>query len=261
MVINKKGFSVVEALVAVVVIGFVGAIGWTVYGQIDDDSDDTNNQSSIEEKKDDKRDDSKMAEQDDLSTEYKFDQFGISMDVMDGWEVTTNHSEDNGSKVYKWDIENADADSKIMLRSVDFLGGWIGCSEQENSVLIKSTVHDVAPTQNPDLIFMSWTVESSGGVAVSSAIVSAEGKYFRKTQDLSADIIPNSDIEPGDYYVCGEEPGAGFSLGLNEEGVANGARRDYILTATADSTESNLTTIGQDAQSYSDIKAMLTSIK
>lgn len=242
---DHRGFSIVDLLIVVIVVVLIAVIGWLAYDKMGKGGaeDQINNQQN--------------QGQQEKSAPYNFEQLGVSMDVLDGWSVKTNHTQQEGANFYEWTVEKADADGKISFKSNGFKGGFYGCSESGDPLTV-ATVKDVVPTQNPGLVFMHWSYDSGGKTNNNVGIVLADEAVFRAVNDSSAAGIPNKDVSAGEYFFCLSEPKAGFSLGLNNEASPGFSRTDSISALASDSSGASLS---DNAQSYADIKAMLTTIK
>ena len=253
---NQKGFSVIEILLVIIIVGLVGAVGWQVYDRQNNNSGttskDTNTQVSQQEES--------VEESKQGSTTYSFKELGISMDILDGWEVKTNHTQVEGINIYDWTVEKAGADGKIILRSSGFRGGFYGCAEAGDQ-LTAATVKEVAPTQNENLMFMSWSYDYDNETNNSTGIVLTTEAVFRTTNNSSAPAIMNKNVKAGSYFFCLSEPQAGFFLRLNDEAATGFSRKDNISAFASNSSNSNYVPLTADAESYQEIKTMLTTIK
>lgn len=253
---NKGGFSLVETLVVLAVVALVVGVGWRVYdsrnsnavvvGDADSQTEMLNQEIERNEQK---------------TNVYLFEELGISMDIIEGWGVKENHTKSpEGDNLYSWTVEKTGEDGKIGLDSRAFRGGFTGC-EFEDETLTKATIHDVAPSNNEGLTFMSWSYKNQDETIFETGIVAAEQAVFRKKNDFSAPAIVNEDIAPGSYFFCLSSPHAGFSLSLNEEAISGASRRDTIYALSSKSSNSNFTQLPFSAESYDEIKTMLTSIE
>lgn len=251
---HQKGFSVVESLIIIVIVGLLAAAGWFVYDQQKNKTDNaqTNTQTSETEE---------ASEEAKNATRYTFKELGISMGILDGWEVATNHTQSEGVNFYSWIVQKPGADGKIELSSDGFRGGFESCAM--GSSLTPATIKDVAPTQNAKLMFMAWSYRSDSlnETANRAAIVLTSQAAFRATNDVHATAIANKDVRPGTYYFCDGERWPGYTLELNDEEAPTFARVDSIQALTLDSTDTNYRPLSTEAQSYAEIKTMLTSIK
>lgn len=249
---NQKGFSVVELLIVIVVIGLLASLGWLVY--------DRQNKSSHLPAKTQTNDQTQKVGE---ATTYTFKELGIAMKILDGWSVETTTTKQDAVNFYEWTVKKASADGKIFLKSTGFSGGFSGCSSDLGSLSV-TTIKEVTTTQNPKLMFMSWSNANpyDGEVVTQTGIVQTEQAIFRTTDSISATPIANKDLQAGDYYSCNGDPGPGFSLALNSEASLPGSSRRDIISAKANSSSESLNKpLPTDARSYADIKTMLTSIK
>lgn len=251
---HQKGFSVVEVLAVLVIVGLVAGIGWYVWQQRSkNNSESTSTQTSQANQ----ADNTKTAQ----SAPYAFKELGITMNVLDGWQVKEAHTKEEGANFYKWTVEKPGADGKIVLGSSGFWGGFHQCSDTGNT-LSAATVKEVATTQNTNLMFMSWSYSSAGNTYNVTSIVPTTETVFRATDNVNAAVIANKDVSAGTYYFCLSEPHAGTSLELNNEAApSNYARRDTITALASSSSDSSYAPLPTTAQSYADIKAMLVTIK
>lgn len=239
---HSKGFTVVEILMLVLVVGLISAVGWFVYSQK------TNTQTAEQE-----QDEAKSP------TLYRFEELGISMDILDGWEVKSNPTQSEGANFYSWTVQRAGADGKIVLASSGFRGGFESCEAVDS--LTAATVNEVAATQNSNLMFMSWSYNHDNETNNRTGIVLAGETVFRATNNGSASAIANKDVEAGDYFFCLSELRAGFSLKLNNEAATGFSRTDSITALASSSSDNNYVPLQANAQSYAEIKAMLTTIR
>lgn len=254
MKLNKKGFSVAEVLIVVVVVGLLGAGGWLVYDRQKSKTDNqqTNTQTSEQKQQ---TPDKKVKH----STPYSFKELGISMDILNGWEVKSNPTKSEGVNFYVWTVQKPGADGKIELSSTGFRGGFEKC--EGSGSLTAATVKEVAPTQNTNLMFMSWSYIFDNETNNRTSIVPTAETIFRTTNNGSAAAIPNKDVNSGNYFFCILEPQAGFSLKLNNEAATGFSRKDKITALSSNSSDTKYLPLSTDAQAYTDIKAMLTTIK
>ena len=253
---NQKGFSIVEILVIMVVVGFLGAVGWLVYER---QKNKTSSQQPVttqasEQKQETPKEETKK------SAPYSFKELGISMEVLNGWEVKTSHTKKEGVNFYDWTVEKAGADGKISLSSSDFMGGFYGCADMGDA-LTAATVKEAASTQNPNLMFISWSYNYYNETNNRTGIVPANETVFRTTNNKSTTAIPNKDVKAGNYFFCLSEPQAGFSLKLNNESATGFSRKDSISALASNSSSTKYITLPANAQSYANIKSMLVTIK
>lgn len=249
---NQKGFSVVEILVTVVIIGLIGTVGWLVYDRQKDDNQATNTQTSEQkqEKPKEKLKDSKL---------YDFKELGISMEILNDWEVKSKPTQSEGANFYSWTVQKSGADGKIELSSRGFRGGFESCEGPGS--LTAATVIEVAQTQNANLMLMSWLYSYDNETNHRTSIVPTTEAVFRTTNNGSSAAILNKDVKAGSYFFCTSEPQAGFSLKLNNEATPGFSRKDIITALSSSSTDTNYLPLPVNAQSYADIKKMLTTIK
>jgi prepilin-type N-terminal cleavage/methylation domain-containing protein len=254
MKINQKGFSVVEILTVVVIVGLIGTVGWLVYDRRKDKTDNqqTNTQTS-EQKQETLKEELKN------SNPYNFKELGISMDILNGWEVKSNPTLSEGANFYSWTVQKTGADGKIELSSTGFRGGFEGC--EGNGSLTAATVKEVAPTQNANLMFMSWSYSYDNETNNRTGIVPMSETVFRATNNGSATAVANKDVKAGSYFFCISEPEAGFSLKLNNEAATGFSRMDRITALSSSSSGTKYLPLPANAHSYADIKTMLTTIK
>ncbi|MBX4201449.1 hypothetical protein KW803_00935 [Candidatus Saccharibacteria bacterium] len=253
---NQKGFGAVEGLLILVIVGIIGFVGWYVWNaknDADNKLDAANNTSQLTSVN---KATSKQSTTE--STPYNFTQLGISMDVLSGWEVKTSHTTSEGSNFYSWTVQKNGADGKIVLTSTGFRGGFEECG------LTKATIKEVSPTQNNDLMFMSWSYKASDGTTNNVGIVKSGNSEFSLKGGSSeglTDPIKNSDTKVGEYSFCQGYPLPGFSLDLNKEVATGSTRKDSITALSNLSTDNKYVRLSPTAQSYADIKAMLISTK
>lgn len=254
MKVNQKGFSVVEILIVIVVVGLLGAVGLLVYDRQKSktDSQQTNTQTT-EQSKETPKEEAKT------STPYSFKELGVSMDILNGWEVKSNPTQSEGANFYSWTVQKSGADGKIELSSTGFRGGFEGCEGAGS--LTAAKVKEVAPTQNENLMFMSWSYNYDNETNNRTGIVPTSETVFRATNNGSATAISNKDMKAGNYFFCISEPQAGFSLKLNNEAATGFSRKDRITALSSSSSDTKYVSLSATAQSYADIKTMLTTIK
>lgn len=96
---NQKGFSVVEILIVIVVVGLLGTVGWLVYGRQKGMSDDkaTNTQASQQEQKDTPKQETK----DSGTTATKFDATVHEVDIRMQAETDTSRLPDYTPSSFK----------------------------------------------------------------------------------------------------------------------------------------------------------------
>ncbi len=251
---NQKGFSAVEVLIVILVFGLVGAVGWFVYDRQKAKSNEQQPTSKISEQKQET-----TKEVTGKSSPYTFKELGITMEVLDGWEVKSNPTQSEGAKFYSWTVQKPGADGKIVLVSSGFRGGFEGC--EGSGTLTAATVKEVAATQNSNLMFMSWSYGFGNETNNRTIIAPATEAVFSTTNNASATRIANKDLQAGNYFFCLSEPHAGFSLHLNNEAATGFSRKDTISALASSSSDTMYVTLPANAQSYADIKAMLVTIK
>ncbi len=253
---NQKnlGFSVVEILLVVIILGLAGTTGWLVYGR-QKTEDKTNSTSAINVSQD--TNPKKNTEQ---SVPYSFKELGVTMDILPGWKVNTNHTKQEGVNFYEWTVEKAEANTKILLSSDGFRGGFEGCQGTGDS-LTPVTIKDTSPTQNPNFMYMSWSYTYSSDTTDLIRIVPTNETAFRATNDNSSTAIPNKDVKSGNYFMCISLPQAGFSLHLNNEVATGFSRVDGISVIPSNSSNTKYVPLPNNIQFLSDIKTMLTSLK
>lgn len=250
---NEKGFSVVEILIIIVVVGIIGGVGWLVY----------NGRSASKKVADVPTTGAVAKEATKMEAvkpyPYTFKELGISMEVLNGWEVKSNPTQSEGANFYSWTVQKAGADGKIQLSSIGFRGGFNGC--EGSNELTAITVKEVASTRNANLMFISWSYVYSNETNYMTSIVPTEETVFRTINDGSAAAIPNKTVKTGNYFFCISEPQAGFSLELNNEAAPGFSRKDSISGLASGSSDTKYLPLPHNAKSYADIKTMLTSIK
>lgn len=120
MKINQKGFSVVEVLIVIVVIGLVGAIGWTVYARQDNDQDkQTPTPTSSQNEEADQA--TETADPYEGWQTYTNSQLGYSFKYPDSWTVTPiNYGDKLGAiQIDSNDIETED----LPIGATDVISG------------------------------------------------------------------------------------------------------------------------------------------
>jgi hypothetical protein len=243
MIKNGDGFSIVELFIVVVIVGLIGALGWVVY-----ERQSASNTAAMPH--------TATAKQ---ANPYTFKELGVSMDILDGWNVTSSPTQREGANFYSWSIQKAGADAKIGLGSFGFHGGFEPCVGPGS--LTPVIVKDIAPTQNANFMFLYWSYDYNNETNSRIDIVPTGETDFRTSNDGSVAAIKNQDIKAGNYFWCLSEPAPGFSLKLNNEPAASFSRHDSIGAAAATSSDDKYVPLPVDVQSYMDIKAMLTTIK
>ncbi|HSX18151.1 MAG TPA: hypothetical protein VLE51_02235 [Candidatus Saccharimonadales bacterium] len=246
---NQKGFSAVEGLLILVMVGIVGFVGWYVWQAKDKSEKNLSAASSSSDVKTVKKETPKQSTT--KSTAYNLQQLGISMDILDGWTVDSKTTQNEGVNFYTWTVSKPNADGKIVLSSTGFRGGFEEC------MLISASIKDVSTTKNTKLMFMSYSYPSDNKTTFSTGIVGSDETIFKTTDSETATSIKNKEVKPGSYFYCLGYPGPGFSLGLNNEPAPGFSRTDNIFAVSSSGNDY----LSSTAQSYPDIKAMLTSIK
>ncbi len=251
----QSGFSVVEGLLILVLIGLIGGTGFYVYK-----AGKTKENSSKQAANVQPAAPATPAEAvNETPTNLPFsEKLGISMDILPGWEVKGTTEQLDGATFYEWNVEKPGADGKIVLSSGGFRGGFHQCDE--NSSLSSATIHEVAPTKRNDLMFVAWSYEY-GGIQSRAGIVKADEQAFTTTKDVKAPYVMNRDLKAGDYFYCMSMPSAGFSLGLNQEPAGSSSSRKDSIRAVQTIDLLSYDELSTRAQSYADIKKMLTSIR
>lgn len=130
-----------------------------------------------------------------------------------------------------------------------------------NDPLTAATIKEVAATQNPNLMFMAWSYNYDNETNDITSIVPTSETVFRTTNNSSATAIANKDVKAGNYFFCLSEPPAGFSLKLNNEAATGFSRKDGVSALASNSSDSKYVPLPANAQSYADIRTMLTTIK
>lgn len=226
---NQKGFSVVELLIIVVIVGLIGAVGWLVYDRQKNKTDNQQaNTQTSEQKQEVPKEEAKN------STPYSFKELGVSMDILNGWEVKSNPTQSEGINFYSWTVQKSGADGKIELSSTGFQGGFEEC--EGTGSLTAATVKEVAPTQNANLMFMAWSYSYDNETNNRTGIVPTSETVFRTSNNGSVTAIANKDVKAGNYFFCISEPQAGFSLKLNNEAATGFSRKDRITALSSNSS-------------------------
>lgn len=245
---NQKGFSVVEILIVIVVVGLIGTVGWLVYDRQNStkkaDTTPTTSTTSTTKKE-------TLKTETKQTTAYYFKELGISMDIAQGWEVKANPTKEEGVNFYSWTVSKSGGDGKIVLSSTGFRGGFEEC------MLTPASIKEVKATNNPKLLFMSWSYVYDNKTTYSVRIVTADEAVFKTANNETATSIKNSATKAGNYYLCLGYPTPGFSLGLNSEAAPGFSRKDSISALESSGNKF----MSPTAQSYADVKAMLTSVK
>lgn len=251
---NTRGFTLIEGLLILVIVGLLGGTGWYVWhskNNVDKSLTAVNTSSSTQSVNKNTSKHSSSPK----TTPYSFTQLGISMDVLSGWEVKSATTTEEGSNFYTWTVTKTGADGKIAVNSTGFRGGFEEC------ILTPASIKEVAATNNSKLVFMSWSYVYDNKTNYRIGIVTADEAVFKTTNNESATSIKNSATKTGDYYFCLGYPLPGFSLGLNSEAAPSFSRKDSITALSSSSSDTKYEPLSPTAQSYADIKTMLTSIK
>ncbi len=236
---HQSGFGLIGMILFVVVAGITVFAGWYVW-----DKQVSNKNSTTTSKS---------------GNLYNFEGLGISMELLPGWGVASTPTVEEGSNFYNWHIEKNGVNGSISLLSSGFRGGFETCNPQKVEIL------DKAPTKNSNLTFLYWraTVQNEGPASEkiedSISVVDSNQKYFGTSysNDELLGEVNTSGLQIGNYYLCGNGPKPGSSLGLNKEPSPGFARRDTISAVVNTADNSSL----KELQSYKDIRIMLTSIK
>jgi cytoskeletal protein RodZ len=270
---NQKGFSAVEGLLILIIVGLIGFVGWYVWHANEKTNENlaaaitsSNSKATIVKKVNDAN---KVNKEEPTNTGqpsttkfslYTFKELGISMNVLDGWNVKSSTTKQGDATLYTWTVEKTGADGKINLTSTAFQGGFEGC--EMAGELTPATIKEVMPTHNDNLMFISWSYVYSNESNSRITIARTDETVFRTTSNTSANAIKNKDVKAGKYFFCLSEPSPGFSLKLNKSAPPeHSARIDSIRAVSSSSIESKYIQLSSNAGSYPDIKAMLTSIK
>ena len=246
---NETGFSIIEIVLVFIVIGLIGTVSYMVYKNRHRTSPTpvtATTQTANPQTKTTKAPSPTVKK----ATNYDFKELGISMDLAPGWEVSSNPTQDGSVNFYSWTVSKAGSDGKITLASSGFRGGFEEC------MLTPATIKEVTPTQNPKLLFMSWSY-TTDKTSYQISLVPSDEEVFKTANVETATPIKNSTTKPGNYFFCLGYPTPGFSLGLNQEPAPGYSRRDYVYAQSATSNDFLTPT----AQSYADITSMLSSIK
>jgi hypothetical protein len=253
---NQKGFSIFEGLLLIIIVGMIGGVGYFVYNSQKntnislDNADKASTAGTVKT--------STPRQSTTNSSPYTFEQLGVSMDVLSGWEVKSNPSKSEGVNFYSWTVHKNGADGEIVLSSVGFRGGYEECGPTQ------AVIKEVAPTQNNNLMFMSWSYKNSGETTNNVGIVKSDNSEFSikgGTDESLTDPIKNRDTKAGNYTFCLGYPTPGFSLELNKEATPGFSRKDSITALSNLSSDKKYVRLTSTAQSYPDIKAMLVTIK
>ena len=252
---NQNGFSVVEVLLILVIVGILGFTGWYVWNASNNADKNLNAASSASSKNTAKKSIPKQSTTE--ATSYSFSQLGITMNVLSGWEVKNEPTTTDGTNFYKWTVQKSGADGKIVLSSSGFQGGFESCGPT------KAIISDAEPTQNKDLMFLSWSFANSDGTQNRIGIVKSENLEFgpKASSEGLTDPIKNKFLTPGNYYFCLGDPNPGFFLKLNSEAAPGYTRSDSITALSNTGSDTKYVPLSQAAESYPDIKAMLISIR
>lgn len=237
---KQAGFSIVELGIILVVIGLIGGVGWYVW-QANTKTTQT----------------AQTSQPVTTSEPYSFKELGIIMDLLPGWEVKSNHSQTEGVSFYNWSVVKDGADGSIALSSTGFSGGFTGCAGADDK-LTPATITEVSPTQNSNLLFLSWQHKSLDEPQYLTQIVRADGMTFRAADNYASTAIANKDLKAGDYYFCVADPGPGFDLELSKEAATGFVRKDSIRTIPTGAWQK---TLEPTATAYADIRTMLLSIR
>lgn len=246
---NQKGFSAVEFLLAIVVVGMIAAAGWYVMNR----NKTTGDQTNISKQQNENQAETEVTPN---STPYKFEKLGLTMDILDGWKVTFKQTEEFDEPGYHWTVGKEGVEYFIVLSSVaPGPRGYYDC--EESAAFTRAFLRDTATTKNNKLVFLAWSYNSDGGTVNNVGIALADQAMFTHDDDPTAPTVKNSDLHAGNYFIC-LESGLPGDLHLVDEMPANGLRHDYI--GVSDS-KGQFNTFSTDAESYTDIKTMLTSLR
>lgn len=261
--LRNAGFGAVELLLFLVIASSIGGLGYYVFTNVKSSTPaspySNSSQGVTKTAKPSEKKPKESTASSKKSTSYSFDQLGISMDLQEGWEVTTGHTKNEGVNFYEWTVQKTGADGKIEFTSHGFRGGFEGCSEDAS--LSPVTIKEVAATQNSNLMFMSWSYKNANEVNDRVGIVRTDGSVFRTKNNNSTPALKNKDVAAGNYFFCLSEPSPDFFLKLNSEPAPGYSRNDRVAVYSASSTDNKYLPLLSTAKSYSDIKSMLASIK
>jgi hypothetical protein len=118
-------------------------------------------------------------------------------------------------------------------------------------------MRDVAKTGRSDLLFVSWDYGEGEERVNYTQILRTDTSDFVTAPKDDAPGVKNSDLKPGDYYLCASALMPGFNINLIENPY-QGDERIESVDASIEYGNEGITT---DTGNYADIKTMLTSIR
>lgn len=142
---NQKGFSVVEILIVIVVVGLLGAVGWLVYDrQKSPKQSETTQQSSSTQENlrptNDKKEDQKL-----INAGWKVytsEKLKISFEYPDGWTVKEEDQISQGSRIY---ISSHSGEFNKGNIPSGYQNIWLSTWDQEVSVEDENSVKSGSP--------------------------------------------------------------------------------------------------------------------
>jgi len=171
---NQKGFSVVEVLVVIIIVGLLGTVGWLVYDRQKNKTDDTNTASQTTQQK------------------TTTTQTTATVDPYAGWKTTTlQYEKITYQYPSSWVVEDQTSQSfdDITLKSP--AGATVSLQTGVSSGSPKKTFGSISVNslaQSNDLVFQ--TSGQSGGTLPSEA-----------SFNVSAKNIPANPVKLGDVFT------------------------------------------------------------
>ncbi|MEX2014493.1 MAG: prepilin-type N-terminal cleavage/methylation domain-containing protein [Candidatus Saccharimonadales bacterium] len=98
---NQKGFSVVEILIVIIVIGLLGAVGWLVYDRQKSKTSET--QTNTQQKEETPKQETEQTEQKLINTGWKVytsEKLNLSFEYPESWTVKEEDQISSGSRIY-----------------------------------------------------------------------------------------------------------------------------------------------------------------
>lgn len=229
---NQNGFGLQVALILIVFVGIVSIAGWRVWQGSNNGK---NNPDAIQNPPE------KIVDNDDTPSSYMFKPLGIEMDILPGWKVTDNSTDE----YYHWAVENNGDSIDVYINELN--RGWHQCDYDKWYPEETAAITEVAPTNHQDLTLLRWGYDEYEYID----IVPADLEYFTKSEFTAGPYVKNADLTPGVYFRCNSLPSPNTALFLYENTDSDSHKYDRIMA----SIKSN------DPNAYTEIKTMMTSIR
>lgn len=177
---NQKGFSVVELLIIIVVVGLLGAVGWLVYDRQKSKTSDANTRVSTTQKEETPKKETEVAK--DPYADWETASFDLAQasfkypkSLKMTHEVKADASPNTGFETYTL---TADDNTKISLIAFHFQGGFTG---DEPKYLIDDVITGTDKTNNRE--FSSIIYKNSNGVYDTAYVMDSTQTKYKAGQE------------------------------------------------------------------------------